>query len=146
MRPKRGWQMAFLAAGVGLGLTLWIGCGGKPQEPSVRAKGRILMNGKPLAVSPKNREVGIGSVRVEFYRLSPDGKPLDPSEGMVVDENGYFELQGRDGRGIPPGKYRIAVYHYDPDDKLGGRFDKDHSPIVREVTGNEDLVIDLAKP
>lgn len=100
------------------------------------------MNGKPLVVSPQHREVGIGYVRVEFYRLGPDGKPQDPPEGMVVDEEGYFELMDR----IPPGKYRIAVYHYDPDDKLGGRFDKDHSPIVREVTGKEDLVIDLANP
>jgi hypothetical protein len=126
-----------------MGMALWLGCGGSKQEPAVRAKGRILMNGKPLAVSPQNREVGIGYVRVEFYRLGPDGKPQDPPEGMVVDENGYFELMGR---GIPPGKYRIAVYHYDPDDKLGGRFDKDHSPIVREVTGKEDLIIDLATP
>ncbi len=137
-----GWQMGILLAGLGLVLGVVIGCSGKPTGPAVRAKGRILMNGKPLAVSPQNRQVGIGYVRVEFYRLGPDGKPQDPPEGMVVDEDGHFELMDR----IPPGKYRIAVYHYDPDDKLGGRFDKDRSPIVREVTGKEDLVIDLAKP
>ncbi|MCS7306311.1 MAG: hypothetical protein NZ602_14535 [Thermoguttaceae bacterium] len=140
---KRCWPMGLGLLGLGLVLGVLIGCGGKGQEPAVRAKGRILMNGKPLAVSPQNREVGIGYVRVEFYRLGPDGKPQDPPEGMVVNEDGSFELMGR---GIPPGKYRIAVYQYDPDDKLGGRFDKDRSPIVREVTGKEDLVIDLAKP
>jgi|YNPMSStandDraft_1061717.scaffolds.fasta_scaffold43994_2 hypothetical protein len=143
MSRERVARVVFCLLAWGSLVGLLIGCGGKGQEPAVRAKGRIVMNGKPLVVSPQNRQVGIGYVRVEFYRLGPDGRTGDPVGGMVVDENGYFELMGR---GIPPGKYRIAVYHHDPDDKLGGRFDKDHSPIVREVTGNEDLIIDLAKP
>ncbi len=132
-------RLAILLSGLSLA-----GCGGSGEEV-VPARGRVLLNGEPLQV--RGRDVGLGSVKVEFYRLGEEGAPSDAPEGMVVDERGYFELPGRDGRGIPPGKYRVAVYQYDPhpEDKLGGRFGKDNSPIVVEVSGKEDLAIELSE-
>lgn len=122
------------------------GCGSGGGE-TVQAKGRVTDAGKPLEV--QGRDVGIGVVRIEFYRIGEDGKQATEPETAVADEDGYFDLPGRDGHGIPPGKYRIAVRQWDPlpdVDRLGGRFDAQHSPIIREVTGREDIVIDVSKP
>ena len=51
-------------------------------------------------------------------------------------------------KGVPPGKYRIAVQQFDPyptTDKLDGKFAPGKTTIVREVNGST-LDIDLAKP
>ncbi len=115
---------------------LMAGCA--PQgEKVVRVKGRITQAGQPLEV--QGRDLGLGSVQVLFYRIGDDGKQDTNGEGGPVDENGYFTVLGRDGRGIPAGKYRIAVRQWDPypTDKLQGRFDEQNSPII---------LIDVSKP
>ncbi len=122
------------------------GCGGSGEEV-VEAKGRVTDAGNVLQV--EGRDIGVGYVRVEFYRIGDDGQQATESEGCVVDENGNFSLRGATGNGIPPGKYRIAVRQWDPFpdvDRLEGRFDAENSPIIREVTGQEDIVIDVSKP
>ena len=57
-------------------------------------------------------------------------------------------MAGLDGNGIKPGKYRVAVYQYDPypqNDKLGGKFSKDKTPINVEVTSAQDFPIELSQ-
>ena len=119
------------------------GCGGGAEE-AVPAKGRLLDAGKPLEV--RGMEAFAGMVQVEFYRIGPDGQVSDVPETAVADRDGYFDIGAR---GLAPGKYRIAVRQWDPYpdvDKLGGKFDAKNSPIVREITGEEDILIDLSKP
>jgi hypothetical protein len=55
---------------------------------------------------------------------------------------------GPDGKGIPPGKYRLALEHLKKkQDLFRGAFDGDRSPIVREVTNNsQEILIDLDNP
>ena len=54
----------------------------------------------------------------------------------------------KDGRGVPPGKYRIAVeYLRNRNDVLKGAFDTERSPFVRDVNAQTgELVLDLDKP
>jgi hypothetical protein len=58
-------------------------------------------------------------------------------------------VPGPDGKGIPPGMYKITVEQFDPfptTGKLGGQFNERNSKIEREVTGSDHFDIDLDKP
>jgi len=128
-----------------LPLLFIVGCG--KGEHVVKVKGQVTNAGKPLQVA--GRDIGLGMVQVEFVRIGEDGQPVGNREGAVADDDGRFEIYGRDGAGIPPGKYRIAVRQWDPypqHDKLDGRFAAGNSTIVREVSGNEDILIDVSRP
>jgi hypothetical protein len=121
-------------------------CGGGG-EPTVSARGRVTHAGRPLLV--KDRDLGLGTVVVQFYRIGEDGRQSADPEEAEVDADGNFEVPGRTGHGIRPGRYRIAVRQWDPYpqvDRLKARLDEKNSPIIREITGEEDLVIDVSKP
>jgi hypothetical protein len=50
-------------------------------------------------------------------------------------------------KGLPPGKYRIALEHLKKkQDLFKGAFSGKRTPIVREVTGSDEIVIDLDHP
>ena len=123
-----------------------LGCGG-PGEKVVAVEGRVTNAGQPLPVA--GREMGLGMVRVEFYRIGEDGQQTSDPETAGVDKDGYFRVRGPDGNGIPPGKYRIAVRQWDPfpdTDRLEGKFDENNSPIVREIATRAEIIIDVSKP
>jgi hypothetical protein len=126
-----------LAAGLCL---LLVGCGG---DKRLRTQGRVLMGGQALV--PKEGE----SVRVTFVPILPDGKP--PADHYFAEFNpadGTFTSSGKDKKGMPPGKYRVAVeYKKNRSDVFGGKFDEDRSPYVFDVDGSTaEVVIDLDKP
>jgi hypothetical protein len=123
----------------------WVGCsGGHSGEATVPVKGKVTDGGKPLALDPKLAAAKAASVQVRFLPADESGKGT--SATAFADPDGTFEVTG----GLPKGKYRIAVMYYDGSagggDKLGGKFDERNSPIVREITGEGDVVIDLSKP
>jgi hypothetical protein len=121
------------------------GCGGGGQR-AVPVRGRVTDAGKPLHVA--GRDVGIGMVVVQFYPVGEDGKAPSLAAEAQVAADGTFDAPGRDGRGLPPGKYLVAVRQWDPFpgvDKLGGRFDETRSKIVRQIDGGE-IVVDVSKP
>jgi len=137
---RRGWIVL-------LGCLVAAGCGGSGGEEVVEVKGRLTNAGQPLEVQGK--EVGLGLVQLQFYRLGPDGKPSTDPEGARLDDQGNFTLPGRDGKGIPPGCYRIAVHQWDPYpqvDRLEGKFDVEKSPITREIDGKSEVIIYVSKP
>lgn len=57
-------------------------------------------------------------------------------------------MVGANGRGLPPGKYRVAVQAMkQKHDLLQGAFGPQKSPLVREVKGASlEVDLDLAKP
>jgi len=142
-------RVAFAAAGVLAAVVALAGCGGGGDDgPQVTAvSGELTKGGQPLEVS--GREVGTGRVVVEFYQLKDDGSvSTDPFEAEVAPD-GSFQVAGLKGRGIPPGKYKIAVRQWDPypqTDRLNGAFSRDQTPLVRQVESGKPLVIDLDKP
>lgn len=125
-----------------------VGCGqSPPEEKVVTVSGRVTNAGTPLAVS--GRDIGLGRVEIAFHRLNADGTVSTDFESAGVDEQGNYTMRGRDGKGIKPGKYRIAVRQWDPDptDKLEGKFSPENSPIEREVGESDTTIdIDVSKP
>ena len=131
----------FAAAAVAAGFCLLAaGCGG---DGKLRTRGRVMKAGQPLL--PKDNE----SVRVTFVPILPDGKP--PADHYFAEFNpadATFRSAGKDKKGMPPGKYRVAVeYKSQRRDVLGGAFDENHSPFVFDVDSRTpEIVIDLDQP
>jgi hypothetical protein len=125
---------------------LLTGCGGKAKDDSVPVRGKVTNAGAPLKVN--RPDVGLGYVELHFHRINADGSVSTDPADAAVEESGNFTVRGRDGRGLPPGKYKITVRQLDPapaNDKLQGRFDLKNSRIVREV-GDQEIMIDVSRP
>jgi hypothetical protein len=124
------------------------GCSSAPQEKVSAVRGRLTNAGTPLQVAGK--EAGVGRIEINFHLLNGDGVASEAFESASPDEQGNYKLRGRDGRGIKPGKYRIAIRQWDPypgTDKLGGKFSFENSKIVREVGETETTIdLDVSKP
>jgi hypothetical protein len=115
------------------------GCG----DGKMRTRGRVVMGGQPLC--PAEGE----SVRVTFVPILPDGSP--PRDHYFAEYDpaaGTFESSGKDRKGMPPGKYRVAVeYKKKKQDVFDGKYDENRSPYVFDVdTGSQEIVIDLDNP
>src|SRR5262249_32288974 len=86
----------------------------------------------------------------------------EPFPATVNDEDGTFEVLGPDGRGIPPGKYRVSVtqkyrtkHTIDKPkargeapinrdtDLLGDRYSPSGSPLIVEVLDSTQIVVAL---
>jgi hypothetical protein len=125
------------AGGFVLLSVLLAGCHSGPAKVDVT--GKVTNKGELLKVGKQ------GVIQVIFY-LYPDvkeGNPVTGHPAKVNKETGTFDIKG-----LPVGKYLIAVEQFDPyprTDLLEGAFDRKNSPIVRDVTGQEPIDIDLAK-
>jgi hypothetical protein len=128
----------FLLTGIAFS-TLLTGCGGSGK---LQTKGRLLKNGAPYL--PPEGDI----VRVMFVPI-PEGKEKVTDFHMADfnPEDGTFQAAGKDLKGVPPGKYRIAVEHlHRRADIFKGAFDAERSPFVHDVNrSTEEIVIDLAK-
>lgn len=127
------------AAVVAAGLVFAGGCGGGP--PLQKAKGQILVDGKSYQVGPREQ------LQVIFF---PDVDLPASTYPAEVKPDGSFETVGEDGKGIPPGKYRVSI----SSPYGGGRvaippeLGRATSPIVREIVMGQQTVqpIDILKP
>ncbi len=110
----------------------------------IQPKGRVLKSGVPLTL--KEDEY----VNVFFVPVIAEGEqhPGDVYAANYNDADGTFQATGKNGKGLPPGKYKITVEHLRKKrDLLGGKFNSDNSPFVREVTDSTtELLVDLDKP
>jgi hypothetical protein len=121
--------------------TLTCGCSTAPQL--VKVKGTIANSQNPIAV-------GKGGVTVVFIPMQKEGKASTSSPANYDNETGAFEVLGRDGRGIPPGKYRVSLMVMaspatDEAAAISGAFRADNSPITIDVKGEEPITIDLVE-
>ena len=124
---------------VALAGTLALGCAG-----ASRVKGRIVENGKPIAVE--------GQAAVMIYLIGADGQP-DASKAypMSLAADGSFELVGSGGE-VPPGTYMVTIEVNGPKSTTGmgrykGLFGYPGSPLRQQIkAGSNDLTVDLAKP
>jgi len=150
-------------AGLALAAALWLpGCGGGGNAVWVTGK---LLKGGSAYVPPTGQTVNVTFVVMDAKDGA--GKPVaggEPFWAEVDQTTGTFTVPGQDGRGIPPGKYRIAVTQkltreafdaanksrkraVDRDaDTLADKFGPGTSPIVRELVKPGEVVIDLDKP
>jgi hypothetical protein len=106
--------------------------------PTYKVTGQVLLDGKPLTVQPQ-----IGRVMIKFIPAAADPSQLvDPKFAVYDEGTGRFFVPGADGKGVAAGKYRIAVYQYDPfpqTDKLNGVFKDGKTPLAVDITGALDM-------
>jgi hypothetical protein len=102
--------------------------------------GQLTNNGQPLQLSGK------GLILLTFV---PQGDQSGNTYSADVSPDGTFHVVGKEGKGLPPGTYKITVQAFDPypnRDLLKGQFVVGKTPIVRAITGSTRLDLDLAKP
>jgi hypothetical protein len=139
---------------LGLATVATAGCG-SGDEGRVTVKGKLLQNGEPyifdeskvkLPKGATGRPPGsIGTV-LQVIFIPEEGGVNMPA---VTTDKGTFDVVGTDGRGIKPGKYKIAItarYSLDGPDAFNGKFTPERTQIRREVKGpGEEITIDVAK-
>jgi hypothetical protein len=152
---------AYLLLGV-LACAWCAGCskGGLQEGAVVLVSGKLTNGGQPLEVKPD------GMVEVIFSPVAEKEGEAPPNKlcSAIVDAQGNFKLTGNLGKGIIPGKYRVAVYQWEraqlkpgekmPKDVVKGRrdalkqkFTEKASPIVRDITlSDKTIEIDISKP
>jgi hypothetical protein len=116
------------------------GCGSN--DGKLNARGRLMKGGAPLATGDAD------DLRVIFYALTPDGTTGKNSYLAAVDgKDGTFKVIGGDGKGLPPGKYRVCVENLGKKKGLvSSVHNSDVSPFVFEIDWHtKEIVIDLDK-
>lgn len=127
----------------------------------VVVRGKLLKGGQPAQVDITGRTFPpgeTGRMSMVLYPVKADNESIVNEKGAVKVPGGFFANIEADGTfvvgagkesGIPPGKYRIVIIHNDPNsgaDLLRGAFNEVNSKITRDVNGEQEVVIDLAKP
>src|SRR5207249_8932063 len=79
------------------------GCGG---GDTVRVTGQLMKDGKPYTANLEGKEPE--TFAVDFVGTINERKYL---YSATIAANGSFRVDGREGRGIPKGQYRITVLH-----------------------------------
>ena len=100
----------------------------------------MVRDGKPIVVEPGQW------VRMDFFEVNP--KVAGESFPADVEANGSFEVPGKEGDGVPPGKYKVVIrwvtFQDRNTDRLQGAFAQDKTPLVYEIEGSKKLTIDLS--
>jgi hypothetical protein len=146
-----------------LSAALVAGCG---SGDTIRVTG-VLQKGGQIYEPPAGRKLAL------YFCPMKDGTSVDPSGDVEMadynSKDGSFTVPGRDGYGIRPGKYRIAVVEslrretrdqmkksakpkpghkrVDNDTNfLESTFGEKTSPFVRDITKSTKLTLDMASP
>ncbi|MDB5338578.1 MAG: hypothetical protein JWN70_4197 [Planctomycetaceae bacterium] len=122
---------------------VFAGCSGPAGPVRIKVKGNVSNKGARLNVPAM-----VGRVQVTFYPVSEPGAPRQDPQEAAIQPNGDFTVPGTDGKGIVAGKYKIAVRQWEDfpnKDVLAGKFDEKNTKIVKDVTSDEDILIDVAE-
>jgi hypothetical protein len=116
---------------------LMLGCS---RSSFIKARGRIVKNGEAYTL-PK----GEGLRMIFVPQAPPQGDHYDSYPAVFFPDKGTFEVVGKEGKGLPAGKYIVSLeLMQKKEDLFRGRLLGKASPIVVEVTpANHDLLIDL---
>jgi len=112
-----------------------IGCG------SARSKveGKIVKGGQPFTVSEKG---------VFVLSFVPESGAAKETYNATTKHDGTFVIVGPEGRGVPPGKYKVHLKAMDPyptKDLLNNKFgDPNTTPLSVDI-GSSTLVVDVGK-
>ncbi|MDB5335509.1 MAG: hypothetical protein JWN70_1128 [Planctomycetaceae bacterium] len=126
----------FLVLSLGCGV---VGCFG---DGLLRTQGRLLKGGDSFSAKVDEGE----ALQITYVPILPDGKP--PSDHYYCDvdqDSGVFMPSGKNGKGMPAGKYRVAIeLKKKKKDLFGGKFNDEQSPFIFDVDGStKEIVIDL---
>ena len=128
---------------------LIMGCGGESGETAegrTKPQGRILNNGLPVEVDTHNLPPGDPGMQVTFIKIDSADAGAEHVAQIIDASQGTFEVIGADGKGIPTGKYRVAIVMapVGGKDVFQGKYSRKKSPIEIDVQEGADVVIDIA--
>lgn len=151
-----------IAAGIisAFATTILTGCSGSAQ-PTVAGqgivKGKLVNGGKPFALDPSKIPLPKGttappgsSSNLLEIRFIPAGGGEDYG-AETQPETGTFVVKGPGDKGIPPGRYKIAItarhgIGEEVPDYFKGRYTPENTQIIRDIKPSEEVVIDVSKP
>jgi hypothetical protein len=113
------------------------GCSG---DGKLQPRGKILKGGSPFTVPEEEY------VRITFHPIPADGSRARHVYAAVYNHgDATFKVVGADGKGLPPGKYRVAIEHErNRKDLFKGAYDADRSRWVFDLdSSSKEIVIDL---
>lgn len=136
------------------------GCGGSVKR--VIVTGKIVDGGAPLDLTGKDYQEGAASVEVRFCPADEALTALVASMPISLSANakpdGTFVIDGGDGKGIPVGKYKVALAHRNmmvnrnrppsgsgQGDVWGGRFFVEKTPFTFDIQDDQEVVLDIAQ-
>jgi hypothetical protein len=145
------YSRAFTAAVLPLAFALLTGCGGGGSDARTVVHGKLVEGAKPFALDKSKLKLPPGATA-----LPPGSQPLsvvfvsesgEQFPATVNADTGTFEVTGPDGKGIKPGRYKVAVTAgVGVGDYFGDKYAPDKTQVVRDVKPGEEVVIDLSKP
>ena len=115
------------------------GCG----NGMLKTQGRLVKGGQPFVPGPD--EV----IQILFVPILPSNQPAGDYYAALVDQaTGTFTPAGKDLKGMPPGKYRVAIeLMKKKKDQFGGKYDSEKSPYVFDIDSKtSEIVIDFDAP
>jgi hypothetical protein len=114
------------------------GCG----SARINARGKLLKKGEPF--TPAENEI----VQIAFFPAETQSEDARSYLASFNRADGSFKVIGKDGRGLPAGKYRVTVQLIkDRKDQLKGAFNVKHSPLLCDVSSAADEIkLDLSTP
>jgi hypothetical protein len=126
-------------------LLVVIAPGCSTESKQVTVKGKLLNHGSPLKVDPK---VG---VTVSLVPVVEQGKAATNFPANFNRDDATFDVPGPQGKGIPPGRYRVSVFQQAisiPEwmADMNEQFSPSNTRIVRDIEKDTDIVVDLSKP
>lgn len=120
-----------------------VGCNTGPKL--VIPKVQLTYKQQPLKVDP--------NASVVLVLITEGEKPNSYPANWLDRDKVTFTVPGREGNGIPVGKYRVSVNQMVPGTTpadvqyMNEQFAKDKTPLVCEVKDEErTIVLDLSKP
>lgn len=133
---------SFLGQIFGVIITLVVlGCGSS--EPvMLKTEGQVIKDGKNFV--PEEGE----NLKIVFCPMTPDGKP--PRNIYLADVNqktGAFVAMGPHKKGLPPGKYRVAMELLKKKkDIFQDKYTIENSPFVFDIDDkSKPITVDLDK-
>jgi hypothetical protein len=113
---------------------LLVGCGGS----MINARGRVTKGGQPFAPT------GGANLRIFFVPMNFADSRFETYPAVFDAKDGTFEVKGKDGNGLPPGKYRVNLELMTKKaDVWKGKLMGDKSPFTCEVSKGNEIVINL---
>jgi hypothetical protein len=128
------WRIAVVLVAACLCLSS-LGCG----SSTIQARGRILKKGEPFEPGPGE------ALRIILAPLDPPAGETYDSFAAEYQGDGTFVVKGKDGKGLPPGKYRVTLQLLKKKkDLFKGKLSGPKSPFTCEITdGSDEIIVDL---
>jgi hypothetical protein len=123
---------------LGLSLLLAAGCGGG--NGHIAARGTVTKGGQPFTLGEGE---GVRIIFAPESGSAGEGK-YDSFPAEYNGADGTFVVRGKDGTGLPPGKYSVSLqWLKQKEDLFNGQYTGKKSPLKCEVASGKDVVIDL---